>query len=83
MTCTRCGHVLNSTRGEHLYTESGLSNVVLLNAEIRSCAACGAREVVVPRLEELHHLIGESVTALRPLRFVFSDGWKEVEALGS
>jgi YgiT-type zinc finger domain-containing protein len=57
MKCVECGGQLKSTRGAHRYTESGLSNVTLMNVETRQCPACGAREVVIPRMDELHRLI--------------------------
>jgi putative zinc finger/helix-turn-helix YgiT family protein len=61
VTCVSCGHALTATRGAHRYTESGLSNVTLLNIETRTCAACGEREVVIPRMEELHRLIARTI----------------------
>jgi len=61
MKCVHCGSVTKSTRGAHRYTESGLSNVTLLNVELRNCSACGEREVVIPRIEELHRLIARTL----------------------
>ncbi len=67
MKCAQCGSTLKSTRDTHRYTESGLSNVTLLNVEMRNCQECGEREVVIPRIEELHRLIARTV-ALEPAR---------------
>jgi len=67
MKCGRCTGVMKSTRGAHRYTESGLSNVTLLNVEIRHCPECGEREIVIPRIEELHRLIARTV-ATEPAR---------------
>jgi len=39
-----------------------LSNVLLIGVETRSCAACGEREVVTPRLDRLHHAIARSLS---------------------
>lgn len=61
MTCVQCGSKMNSTRGAHRYTESGLSNVILLNVETRSCPECGEREVVIPKIEQLHRLIARAL----------------------
>ena len=62
MKCVNCGEpAVRSTRGAHRYTESGLSNVTLLNVEIRSCALCGEREVVIPKIEELHRVIARAL----------------------
>ena len=62
MKCINCGKTLKSARGAHRYTESGLSNVTLLNVELRGCETCGDREVVIPRIEELHKLIAQAVS---------------------
>ena len=61
MKCVHCGSVTKSTRSAHRYTESGLSNVTLLNVELRNCSACGEREVVISRIEELHRLIARTL----------------------
>jgi putative zinc finger/helix-turn-helix YgiT family protein len=57
MKCVNCGHALTSVRGTHRYTESGLSNVILENVEIRSCPECGEREIVIPKMAKLHQMI--------------------------
>jgi putative zinc finger/helix-turn-helix YgiT family protein len=61
MKCVNCGHAMTSTRGVHRYTESGLSNVTLVNVETRACPECGERELVIPRIEDLHRLIARAV----------------------
>jgi putative zinc finger/helix-turn-helix YgiT family protein len=61
MKCVECGGALKTTRGAHRYTESGLSNVTLMNIEVRHCDACGARQLVIPRIEELHRLIAQTI----------------------
>jgi putative zinc finger/helix-turn-helix YgiT family protein len=79
MKCVQCAGTMKSTRGAHRYTESGLSNVTLLNVELRSCPACGEREVVIPRIEELHRLIArtlaESPASLVPEQIRFLRKW--------
>lgn len=75
MKCLTCGKEMKSRRENYRYTESGLSNVVLANVEVRSCANCGAREVVVPRLDELHREMARTVirqtTRLSPEQIKF------------
>jgi putative zinc finger/helix-turn-helix YgiT family protein len=41
----------------HRYTESGLSNVVLVGVEVRHCPNCGENVVAIPRMEELHRTL--------------------------
>lgn len=49
------------TRKNHRYTESGLSNVVLQDVEVRSCPHCGDEQLVLPRVTELHRAIALAV----------------------
>jgi putative zinc finger/helix-turn-helix YgiT family protein len=77
--CVRCGAPTTSLRGTHRYTETGLSNVVLLNVETRTCATCGERELVTPRLHLLHHVIARELsrqpTLLAPEAVAFLRRW--------
>jgi len=52
---------LEITRKNHRYTESGLSNVVLQDVEVRSCPLCGDQQVVLPRVTDLHRAIALAV----------------------
>ena len=61
MTCDTCGGALKRRKENYHYTESGLSNIMLAGVEVRTCAKCGTREVVVPRLDELHRLIAQTL----------------------
>ena len=45
------------TRKNHRYVESGLSNVVLQDVEVRECPACGVQQVMIPRIEELFRVL--------------------------
>jgi len=58
MTCMDCGGALKLTRAPYRYTDGGLPGVVLLGVEVRRCQGCGAEEVAIPRIEELHRLPG-------------------------
>jgi putative zinc finger/helix-turn-helix YgiT family protein len=49
------------THRDHVYTESGLPNVVLLGLEFRRCPNCGEEERVMPRLAQLHRVIAEAI----------------------
>jgi putative zinc finger/helix-turn-helix YgiT family protein len=49
------------TRKNHRYTESGLSNVVLQDVEVRSCPCCGDEQLLLPRVAELHRAIALAV----------------------
>jgi putative zinc finger/helix-turn-helix YgiT family protein len=60
--CRSCGKGETSTSREtYLYTESGLPNVTLVGVDIRRCPRCGAHEVLLPRVEELHRVIAQAV----------------------
>jgi putative zinc finger/helix-turn-helix YgiT family protein len=79
MKCVRCGSPVKSTRGAHRYTESGLANVSLLNVELRNCPSCGEREVVIPRIEDLHraiaYAIGQDQAKLTPEKIRYLRKW--------
>lgn len=62
MRCVRCGGFLTSARGTHRYTEAGLSNVTLVDVEVRKCSHCGERELVTPRIEVLHRAIARALS---------------------
>jgi putative zinc finger/helix-turn-helix YgiT family protein len=86
MKCLTCGKEMQSRRENYRYTESGLSNIVLANVEVRTCPHCGEREVVIPRLDELHRAIAQALvrqhTKLNPeqIRFLRKYlGWSAVD----
>lgn len=57
MTCIECGAKMTNARETVKYDVSGLSGITLRNVEVRRCPGCGAQELVIPRIEELHRLI--------------------------
>ncbi len=61
MKCFECGAKMQSKRETYKFTESGLPSVSLGNVEVRACTKCGEREVVLPKLEELHRAIAHMV----------------------
>jgi len=63
--CDVCGGSMTITRDSWQYEESGLRNVILEGIEVRSCQACGTREPVIPRIEELHGILARAVTPSR------------------
>jgi putative transcriptional regulator len=66
--CRTCGEGETKTTTEnHLYVESGLPNVVLGGVQVRRCPECGAFEVLLPRVAELHRVIAKAVI-LKPAR---------------
>ncbi len=62
MNCLQCGNPLRVDRENFLYDACGLPGVTLLDVEVDRCPSCGAYEVVIPQLEELHALIARLVT---------------------
>jgi putative zinc finger/helix-turn-helix YgiT family protein len=57
MKCPQCRHEMVNKTENHRYSESGLSNVVLVGVEVRHCPNCGEEMVSIPRIEELHRTI--------------------------
>lgn len=58
MKCPHCNEgVMSSRRENRKYLESGLTNIVLLDVQVRHCSSCGADLVSLPRLAELHRVI--------------------------
>lgn len=55
--CRDCKGEIRSAKETYRYVESGLPNVVLLGVEVRRCSSCGAVELVLPRVTELHRTI--------------------------
>ena len=52
---------METRRENHLYAESGLPNVTLLDVEVRQCPRCGERAVAIPRIDELHRVLALAV----------------------
>jgi len=79
MICTHCGGPLTSTRVSRPYAEVGLSNVTLMNVEVRLCRHCRGREVVLPCVEQLHDRIAHAIVlqpvALTPAAIRFLRTW--------
>jgi hypothetical protein len=73
MTCMDCGGALKVTRAPYRYRDSGLPGIVLLGVEVRRCQKCGAEEVAIPPIEELHRLIAQALPT--PLRLQWDRGW--------
>ena len=66
MKCPECREAqLESRRENYRYTESGLANVILVDAEVRQCPSCGYRGVAIPAIEKLHRLLAMSVIRQR------------------
>jgi putative zinc finger/helix-turn-helix YgiT family protein len=61
MKCLNCGEQMTSRKENHQYKESGLDYVTLANVEVRSCPNCGTREVAIPRMDDLHRVIAQTV----------------------
>lgn len=58
-TCKR--GEMTTQRETYLYTECGLPNVVLAGVEVRRCHECGAHELVLPNVTELHRVLAHAV----------------------
>lgn len=65
MSCEQCGGATATARENFHYTASGLPNVTLIGVQVSRCPKCGAFEVEIPRIEELHRTIASAVVAKR------------------
>jgi putative zinc finger/helix-turn-helix YgiT family protein len=61
MKCADCGAPVTVSYENYRYKECGLDNVVLGNIKIRTCKSCGERELVIPKIQELHGLLAKSI----------------------
>jgi putative zinc finger/helix-turn-helix YgiT family protein len=61
MKCDQCKGETTIERRRHHYTECGLDNVYLDNIEVRVCPACGHYSPRIPRINDLHAVIGQAV----------------------
>jgi len=67
MKCPNCTLPMSTSRENHGYEASGLPHVTLVGVEVRRCAGCGAEEVVIPKLDQLHMALVRAVIE-RPAR---------------
>jgi putative transcriptional regulator len=67
MKCTECGNAMTRTVGDHVYRESGLENVMLLNITKYDCESCGAKRVNIPAMGQLHRLLAHMIST-KPAR---------------
>jgi putative zinc finger/helix-turn-helix YgiT family protein len=61
MTCQDCDQPMTSRRETIKYDASGLPGITLEHIEVRRCGSCGAVDIVIPRIEQLHALIAETI----------------------
>jgi YgiT-type zinc finger domain-containing protein len=54
MICEECGAQMTSARESFPYRSGGLPNVLLVNIRVDRCPACGAYEVELPAIQQLH-----------------------------
>ena len=55
--CRECGGNAKILRKDYLFTESGLSNVLVKNIEVASCAKCKSESPRIPDLDDLMRTI--------------------------
>ncbi|WIG94256.1 type II toxin-antitoxin system MqsA family antitoxin [Myxococcus sp. SDU36] len=68
MKCESCGGELLETRlDSYHFDESGLEDVILVGVVERRCEKCDEREVVIPKLKELHRTIAKALAAKNSL----------------
>jgi hypothetical protein len=52
---------METRRENYRYDASGLSGIVLHGVQVSRCPQCGAEEVTIPRIEELHRVIARAL----------------------
>lgn len=72
MKCVECGNPLVMSRENRRYAAGGLPQVVLVGVEVRRCPECGAEEMAIPRIEELHRVIAQAFLR-KPTRLAGSE----------
>jgi len=79
MICDECGGPTMTARENFLYAASGLPNVTLVGVLVTRCPKCGAFEVEIPRIEELHRTIARAIVTkpapLTPAEIRFLRKW--------
>jgi putative zinc finger/helix-turn-helix YgiT family protein len=79
MKCPQCRSPMETSRENVRWDASGLSNVVLLDVEVRRCPVCGERTLVIPRIESLHRTLAMAIIAhpgrLAPQEIRFLRKW--------
>lgn len=61
MKCVECGGAMKTRRENYQYAASGLPGITLRGVEVRRCPRCGATEVAIPRIEDLHRAIAQAL----------------------
>jgi YgiT-type zinc finger domain-containing protein len=51
--CSNCGRAARRSRGNYLFRESGLKNVVLVDVDIMKCDKCGNEDPTIPRMDDV------------------------------
>ena len=69
MRCDECGHAVKvDTNAERRYDFGGLPHVMLRGLRVTTCSSCGAEEIGVPQIEQLHRVLATHfVNQTRPL----------------
>jgi putative zinc finger/helix-turn-helix YgiT family protein len=61
MLCDKCKVEMKKIKTNYQYTESGLKNVVLKGISAYKCTKCKEINPVIPRIKEIHRMIGEDL----------------------
>jgi putative zinc finger/helix-turn-helix YgiT family protein len=61
MKCRDCGKQMTEAVEGYRYVESGLPNIILHGVKVRRCRDCGAQDVSIPRIAELHRAIASTI----------------------
>lgn len=62
MICHECGNEMTTIKNEpYHYKECGLDDVTIVGITLHKCEECGENYTSIPKVKELHNVIGELV----------------------
>src|SRR6266853_1220865 len=61
--CTNCDAEATQMRGNYLFSDSGLSNLVLKNIEIIKCDQCGNSDPIISKSKDIYRALARAIVS--------------------